>query len=69
METRDKLYKSIWEEDRKACDIPLSHISDEIKETPLREVDELFGVFRPAARPQSPTAPAREDYAEIIGIC
>ena len=43
METRDKLYRSIWEEDRKACDIPLSHISDEIKETPLREVDELFG--------------------------
>ena len=43
METRDKLYMSIWEEDRKECDIPLSHISDEIKETPLREVDELFG--------------------------
>ena len=43
MGTRDKLYRSIWEEDRKECDVPLSHISDEIKETPLREVDELFG--------------------------
>ena len=22
METRDKLYRSIWEEDRKECDVP-----------------------------------------------
>ncbi len=43
MKKNDKLDISIWEEDRKVCNIPLTHITDEVKNSPLLEVDELYG--------------------------
>lgn len=43
MKTRDKLDISIWEQDKEACTTPLTHIMDAVKESPLIEVDELFG--------------------------